>query len=129
MAFPSKPANDENPAADFRSVSDEDFARLATEDKFRHLHLGMLELTRTLAELDAATTAADQKRQRAIARVDRVATNDLCVACASLVGGSRHVDPHPQLQQVKGPTEEELLHCVICDAWWSVQKLGWGRLD
>jgi len=53
---------------DFRAVSDEDFARLSTEDKFRHLHLGKLALTRTLAELDAATTAADQERQRAMAR-------------------------------------------------------------
>jgi hypothetical protein len=68
MAFPRRPANDEDPAADFRSVSDEEFARLSTEDKFRHLHLGMLELTRTLAELDAATTAANPERQRAMAR-------------------------------------------------------------
>ena len=57
-----------------------------------------------------------------------MATNDLCVACISLVGGGRHVDPHPELRQVKGSTEEELFRCVTCDAWWSVQKLGWGRL-
>jgi hypothetical protein len=65
MAFPRRPANDEDPAADFRSVSDEEFARLSTEDKFRHLHLGMLELTLALVELAAARTAAKQERQRA----------------------------------------------------------------
>ena len=56
----------EKPAADFRSVSEEDFARLSTEDKFRHIHLGMLELTRTLVELAAAATAADQERPPAM---------------------------------------------------------------
>jgi len=61
MAFPSGPTKDEKTAADFRSVSDEDFARLSTEDKFRHIHLGMLELTLTLVELAAATTAANQE--------------------------------------------------------------------
>jgi hypothetical protein len=54
MAFPSAPPKYEKPAADFRSVSAEAFARLSTEDKFRHIHLGMLELTRTLVELAAA---------------------------------------------------------------------------
>jgi hypothetical protein len=58
MANPSGPAKYEKTAVDFRSVSDEDFARLSTEDKFRHINLGMLELTRTLVELAAATTAA-----------------------------------------------------------------------
>jgi len=65
MAFPSGPAKYQEPAADFRSLSDEDFARLSTEEKFRHIHLGMLELTRTLVELAAGTTAANQERQRA----------------------------------------------------------------
>jgi hypothetical protein len=65
MTFPSGPAKYEKPAADFRQVSKETFARLSTEDKFRHIHLGMLELTRTLVELAAATTAANQ-RQRAM---------------------------------------------------------------
>jgi hypothetical protein len=64
MAFPSGPAEYGEPAADFRSLSDEDFARLSTEDKFRHINLGVLELTRTLVELAAATTAANQERQR-----------------------------------------------------------------
>jgi hypothetical protein len=66
MAFPTEPAKYEKPAADFRSLSDKNFARLSTEDKFRHIHLGMLELTRTLVELAAATTAANQERQRTI---------------------------------------------------------------
>jgi hypothetical protein len=57
MAFPSGPAKHKKPAADFRSISGEDFARLSTEDKFRHIHLGMLELTRTLVELAAAAKA------------------------------------------------------------------------
>lgn len=55
MAFPRAPANDEKAPTDFRSISDEAFARLSTEDKFRHIHLGMLELARTLAELAPAT--------------------------------------------------------------------------
>jgi hypothetical protein len=66
MAFPSGPAKSENPAADFLSVSKEDFARLSIEDKFRHIHLGMLELTQSLVEFAATTTAANQERQRAI---------------------------------------------------------------
>jgi hypothetical protein len=45
-------------ASDFRSISDEDFARLSTEEKLRHVNLGMLELTRTLVELAAAAKAA-----------------------------------------------------------------------
>jgi len=57
-----------------------------------------------------------------------MATNDLCVPCTSLVGGSRHVEPHPQLRQVKTPANEALFHCITCDARWSLQKLGWGRL-
>ena len=64
MAFPSRLPKHENPAADFRSVSEDDFARLSTEDKFRHLHLGVLELTRALLALAAAETAANQERQR-----------------------------------------------------------------
>ena len=54
--------------------------------------------------------------------------NDLCVACMSLVGGDRHVAPHLELRQVKRPTGEEHFQCVTCEAWWSIQKLGWGRL-
>ena len=45
---------------DFRSVSDEDFARLSTEEKFRHVNLGMRELTRALVELAAAAKVADE---------------------------------------------------------------------
>jgi hypothetical protein len=45
---------------DFLSVSDDDFARLSTEEKFRHVHLGMLELTRALVELAAAAKASNQ---------------------------------------------------------------------
>lgn len=54
MAFPRVPAKGEEPAMEFRSMSDQDFARLSTEDKFQHIHLGMLELARTLAELRLA---------------------------------------------------------------------------
>lgn len=54
--------------------------------------------------------------------------NDLCVACISLVGGGRNVVPHPELRQVKRSTDEELFQCVTCEAWWSIKKLGWGRL-
>jgi hypothetical protein len=54
MALPHAPEMGEKPAADFRSMSDRDFARLSTEDKFRHIRLGMRELARTLAELDNA---------------------------------------------------------------------------
>jgi len=42
---------------DFRSVSDEDFARLSTEEKFKHVHQGMRELTRALVDLAAAAKA------------------------------------------------------------------------
>ncbi len=45
---------------DFRPVSDEDFARLSTEEKFRHVHQGMRELTRALVELAATAKAADE---------------------------------------------------------------------
>ena len=55
MAFPSRPANDKKAKADFRSMSDQDFARLSTEEKFRHVQLGMRELTQTLVELAATT--------------------------------------------------------------------------
>ena len=51
---PRKPTKDETAATEFRSMSDQDFARLSTVDKFEHIHLGMLELARTLAELNAA---------------------------------------------------------------------------
>jgi len=54
MAFPRMFPKDEKSAADFRSLSDDEFARLSTEDKFRHIHLGMLDLARTLAELAPA---------------------------------------------------------------------------
>jgi hypothetical protein len=64
MAFPSGPTKYYKTAAAFRPVSDADFARLSTEEKFRHVHLGMLELTQTLVELAAATTAANQKSRR-----------------------------------------------------------------
>jgi hypothetical protein len=55
MAFPSRPRQYTNATAGFRSMSDEDFARLSTEEKFRHVHLGMLELTQALVELAAGT--------------------------------------------------------------------------
>ena len=54
MAFPPAPVKDEAPAMEFQSMSDQEFARLSTEEKFRHIHLGMLELSRTLAELHPA---------------------------------------------------------------------------
>jgi hypothetical protein len=54
--------------------------------------------------------------------------SDLCVACISLVGGDRHVVPHPDLRQAKDPTQAQVFHCAACKAWWSMQKLGWGRL-
>jgi hypothetical protein len=47
---PSRPPNDH-----FRPVSDADFARLSTEEKFRHVHLGMVELAQALDELVAST--------------------------------------------------------------------------
>jgi hypothetical protein len=54
MAFPPAPATYEAQATDFWTLSDEDFARLSTQDKFRHIQLGMLELARTRAELNPA---------------------------------------------------------------------------
>jgi hypothetical protein len=42
-------------ATNFQPVSDAEFARLSTEEKFRHVQLGMLELTKALVELSAAT--------------------------------------------------------------------------
>ena len=56
-----------------------------------------------------------------------MAANDLCIACMSLVGGDRHVAPHPELRHVKRSTDEELFRCAICEAWWNIRKLGWGR--
>jgi hypothetical protein len=56
MAFPSRPANHQNTATAFR-LSDAEFARLSIEEKVRHVHLGMLELTQALVELAAAKTA------------------------------------------------------------------------
>jgi hypothetical protein len=55
MAFPSRPTQYTDATAGFRSMSDEDFARLSTEEKLRHVHLGMRELTQALVELAAAT--------------------------------------------------------------------------
>jgi hypothetical protein len=57
-----------------------------------------------------------------------MATNDLCVACNSLVGGNGRLVPHPELRQVKTLTESQLFQCVACDAWWRIEKLGWNRL-
>jgi hypothetical protein len=54
MAFPQAPATYDGPATDFWSLSDEDFARLPTQEKFRHIHLGMLELAKMLAKSPAA---------------------------------------------------------------------------
>jgi len=64
MAFPNKPTKDETAAADFRSMSDQDFARLPTEEKFRHVHLGMRELAQALAELATATKGRGQLNGR-----------------------------------------------------------------
>jgi hypothetical protein len=55
MKFPTGPTKQNKAATDFQSMSDEDFARLSTEEKFRHVCLGMRELTQTLVELAAAT--------------------------------------------------------------------------
>jgi len=52
MAF--RPTKDQNTATAFRPVSDADFARLSLEEKFSHIHLGMLELTQALIELAAS---------------------------------------------------------------------------
>ena len=41
-------------------MSDQDFARLSTEEKFRHVHLGMCELAQALDELASATKGRDQ---------------------------------------------------------------------
>lgn len=59
---------------------------------------------------------------------DRMAKNDLCIPCFSLVGGGRNVPAHSKLRQVKGSTEDELFQCDTCNAWWSIRKLGWDRL-
>jgi hypothetical protein len=56
MAFPGRPTKDQNTATAFRPVSDADFARLSIDEKFRHVHLGMLDLAQALVELAAATT-------------------------------------------------------------------------
>jgi hypothetical protein len=55
MAFPGGPTKHDKARADLQSMSDEDFARLSTEEKFRHVCLQMRELTQTLLELAAAT--------------------------------------------------------------------------
>jgi hypothetical protein len=55
--------------------------------------------------------------------------NDLCIPCTSLVGGGPLVIPHPELRRVENSVEEELFHCVTCDAWWDIRKLGWGRVN
>jgi hypothetical protein len=44
----------------FLAVSDEDFARLSTEEKLKHVRQGMRELTRALADLAAAAKASNQ---------------------------------------------------------------------
>jgi hypothetical protein len=41
-------------------MSDQDFARLSTEEKLRHVHLGMRELVQTLDDLAAATKGRGQ---------------------------------------------------------------------
>jgi hypothetical protein len=119
MASPGGPTKDEKASADFRSMSDQDFARLSIEGKFRHVHLGMRELAQALDELAAARKGRGQLYG---------AKDDLCVACISLVGGDRNLGPHPELRQAKPSTDEALFQCAICEAWWSIQKLGWGRL-
>jgi hypothetical protein len=58
-----------------------------------------------------------------------ISNDDLCVPCISLVGGGRQVVPHAELRQVQKSTDAELFHCLTCDAWWDVRKLGWGRLS
>jgi hypothetical protein len=55
-------------------------------------------------------------------------TDDLCVPCISLVGGDRRVAPHSDLRQAEESGHRELFRCVACDARWSLQKLGWGRV-
>ena len=60
MASPDAPTQDEKPRAHFQSMSDVDFARLSTEEKFRHVHLGMRELAQALDELAAGTNGRGQ---------------------------------------------------------------------
>ena len=60
MAFPSGPTKDEKARAHFQAMSDQDFARLSTEEKLRHVHLGMRELVQTLDELAAGTKGRGQ---------------------------------------------------------------------
>lgn len=62
MAVPGRLTKDHKAEAAFRPISDAEFARLSTKEKFRHIHLGMLELGQALVEL-AATTAATRVRQ------------------------------------------------------------------
>lgn len=57
-----------------------------------------------------------------------IGNDGLCVPCISLVGGGPQVVPHAELRQVQKSTDAELFHCLACDAWWYVRKLGWGRL-
>ena len=57
MAIPGRPTKDQKTATTFEPLSDAAFARLSTEEKFRHVHLGMLELAQALVELDATTAA------------------------------------------------------------------------
>jgi hypothetical protein len=47
-------------AQQFLAVSEEDFARLSTEEKLRHVCQGMRELTAALVELAAAAKASNQ---------------------------------------------------------------------
>ena len=56
MASPVGPTKHKTASEEFRSMSDQDFARLSTEEKFRHLHLGTLELAQALDVLAVATT-------------------------------------------------------------------------
>jgi hypothetical protein len=60
MPLPSSHTKHRKTTRDFLSVSRDDFARLSTEEKFRHVHLGMVELTRALVELAAAAKASNQ---------------------------------------------------------------------
>ena len=60
MASPVGPTKHKTPSEDFRSMSDQDFARLSTEEKLRHLHLGTLDLAQALDELAVATTGRDR---------------------------------------------------------------------
>jgi hypothetical protein len=60
MAFPGGPTKDQKARTDFRSMSDQEFARLSIEEKVRHVHLGVRELSQTLDELAAATKGRGQ---------------------------------------------------------------------